>query len=124
MSRGEMSIVFDLACQMNFGAGKHGFSGRRHSFTAALRDPVPCFMTIEDVLDPVVMITRDRAAGSLRQDLYTLACTLPCFDLLESASRMVRDTGFEPVTPSVSGRCSTAELTAQMDRKSVGGSNR
>jgi hypothetical protein len=26
---------------------------------------------------------------------------------------MVRDTGFEPVTPSVSGRCSTTELTAQ-----------
>ena len=26
--------------------------------------------------------------------------------------RMVRDTGFEPVTPSVSGRCSTTELTA------------
>ena len=25
---------------------------------------------------------------------------------------MVRDTGFEPVTPSVSGRCSTTELTA------------
>ena len=28
---------------------------------------------------------------------------------------MVRDTGFEPVTPSVSGRCSTTELTAQVD---------
>ena len=27
-------------------------------------------------------------------------------------SGMVRDTGFEPVTPSVSGRCSTTELTA------------
>ena len=26
---------------------------------------------------------------------------------------MVRDTGFEPVTPSVSGRCSTTELTAR-----------
>ena len=26
---------------------------------------------------------------------------------------MVRDTGFEPVTPSVSGKCSTTELTAQ-----------
>jgi hypothetical protein len=28
------------------------------------------------------------------------------------ALEMVRDTGFEPVTPSVSGRCSTTELTA------------
>ena len=28
---------------------------------------------------------------------------------------MVRDTGFEPVTPSVSGRCSTTELTAQSE---------
>jgi len=28
---------------------------------------------------------------------------------------MVRDTGFEPVTPSVSGRCSTAELTARSE---------
>ncbi len=28
--------------------------------------------------------------------------------------KMVRDTGFEPVTPSVSGRCSTTELTAQI----------
>ena len=27
---------------------------------------------------------------------------------------MVRDTGFEPVTPSVSGRCSTTELTARV----------
>ena len=26
---------------------------------------------------------------------------------------MVRDTGFEPVTPSVSRKCSTTELTAQ-----------
>ncbi len=26
---------------------------------------------------------------------------------------MVRDTGLEPVTPSVSGRCSTTELTAR-----------
>ena len=28
----------------------------------------------------------------------------------------MRDTGFEPVTPSVSGRCSTTELTAQKIR--------
>lgn len=28
--------------------------------------------------------------------------------------KVVRDTGFEPVTPSVSGRCSTAELTARV----------
>ncbi len=28
---------------------------------------------------------------------------------------MVRDTGFEPVTPSVSGRCSTTELTAHSE---------
>jgi hypothetical protein len=28
---------------------------------------------------------------------------------------MVRDTGFEPVTPSVSGRCSTTELTARSE---------
>jgi hypothetical protein len=27
---------------------------------------------------------------------------------------MVRDTGFEPVTPSVSRKCSTTELTAQL----------
>ena len=27
---------------------------------------------------------------------------------------VVRDTGFEPVTPSVSGRCSTTELTARI----------
>lgn len=33
---------------------------------------------------------------------------------------MVRDTGFEPVTPSVSGRCSTTELTA-LDLSSGGG---
>lgn len=30
-------------------------------------------------------------------------------------SGMVRDTGFEPVTPSVSGRCSTTELTAHSE---------
>ncbi len=29
-----------------------------------------------------------------------------------TCEEMVRDTGFEPVTPSVSGRCSTTELTA------------
>ncbi len=31
---------------------------------------------------------------------------------------MVRDTGFEPVTPSVSGRCSTTELTAHCQKPS------
>ena len=30
---------------------------------------------------------------------------------------MVRDTGFEPVTPSVSGRCSTTELTARFSKR-------
>jgi hypothetical protein len=30
---------------------------------------------------------------------------------------MVRDTGFEPVTPSVSGKCSTTELTAHSSLK-------
>ena len=34
--------------------------------------------------------------------------TLLVAELLE----MVRDTGFEPVTPSVSRKCSTTELTA------------
>jgi len=34
---------------------------------------------------------------------------------------MVRDTGIEPVTPSVSGRCSTAELTAHVDSAAGGG---
>lgn len=33
---------------------------------------------------------------------------------------MVRDTGFEPVTPSVSGRCSTTELTAQTGHAHLG----
>ncbi len=33
-------------------------------------------------------------------------------DVLRPHQRIVRDTGFEPVTPSVSGRCSTTELTA------------
>ena len=35
---------------------------------------------------------------------------------------MVRDTGFEPVTPSVSGRCSTTELTA-LEARVAGGGN-
>ncbi len=30
---------------------------------------------------------------------------------------MMRDTGFEPVTPTVSGWCSTAELTARCKSK-------
>ena len=34
-------------------------------------------------------------------------------DLHREGLEMVRDTGFEPVTPSVSGRCSTTELTAR-----------
>ena len=36
---------------------------------------------------------------------------------------MVRDTGFEPVTPSVSGRCSTTELTAPRSMPAEGGRN-
>ena len=38
--------------------------------------------------------------------------------------KMVRDTGFEPVTPSVSGRCSTTELTAQFRGFPPGGEAR
>ncbi len=33
---------------------------------------------------------------------------------------MVRDTGFEPVTPSVSRKCSTTELTAQPETTGAG----
>ena len=33
---------------------------------------------------------------------------------------MVRDTGFEPVTPSVSRKCSTTELTAHDDTCAIG----
>ncbi len=33
--------------------------------------------------------------------------------LCHSESNMVRDRGFEPLTPSVSRKCSTTELTAQ-----------
>ncbi len=32
---------------------------------------------------------------------------------------MVRDTGFEPVTPAVSRQCSTTELTARVRRRKI-----
>lgn len=36
---------------------------------------------------------------------------------LAASEKMVRDSGFEPLTPSVSGKCSTTELTAQAPKE-------
>ena len=48
-----------------------------------------------------------RARGS-----FLRWCTGGDFERLFQGEEMVRDTGFEPVTPAVSRQCSTTELTA------------
>ena len=61
---------------------------------------------------------RDSAVGGgtfieMRMERMDPGLSCLCGSLRER--RMVRDTGIEPVTPSVSGRCSTAELTAHFE---------
>src|SRR5436189_110638 len=57
--------------------------------------------------------------------LRKLPCSLskaldePANLVLLHSQEMVRDTGFEPVTPSVSRKCSTTELTAQPEPKDL-----
>ena len=57
---------------------------------------------------------RGQSAGVFPFDFQNFLMALGDFS-------MVRDTGFEPVTPSVSGRCSTTELTALESRVAGGG---